>query len=92
MPMATYTTRRRTKIFADRGSSDETESEAVACLVYTDDESHLFALLAPRASTTVPTYLRPAALLAAIAVTTVFADSPPAALLAPRAHTTVLAE
>ena len=91
MPMATCTTRRRTKIFADRGSS-ETEGEAVACLVYTDDESHLFALLALRATTTVLADSRPTALLALRALTSVLAHLRPTALLALFALTTVLAD
>ena len=91
MRMETSTTRRRMRIFADKGSSD-TRSEAVASLVYTDDESNLFTHLAPMAQTTVLADSRPTALLALRAPTTVLADSRPTALLALRALTTVLTD
>ena len=73
MRMETSTTRRRMRIFADKGSSD-TRSEAVASLVYTDDESNIFTHLAHMALTTVLADLRPTALLALRAPTTVPAD------------------
>ena len=91
MRMETSTTRRRMRIFADKGSSD-TRSEAVASLVYTDDESNLFTHLAPMALTTVLADLRPTALLARRALTAVHADLRPAALLAMRALTAVHAD
>ena len=91
MRMETSTTRRRMRIFADKGSSD-TRSEAVASLVYTDDELNLFTHLALSAPTTVLADLRPTTLLALRAYTTVLADSTPTALLAIIALTTVLAD